>query len=352
MLAEATVSTRREEGLRRFDMRRDLLPLADLIDLAFASRDERARRSLVAEMRRVGRAGPLLWLLDASAATFWPLISGFVWVSSGRLVGNVTLVREGDRRNVWTISNVAVHPDFRGRGIAHQLLRATLDEARRQGASVVLLEVERGNVPAQQLYSEFGFEVYDTLAELSLPSPRRSIWRHAPAVTLRRRLASDSEGLYRLFQVVTPVAVQKVKPLSRDDYCMGIGMRLSRWLDDALYRCQRSDWILEHDHDIVAMMQVVGQYSRAEHRLQLDVHPNYRGTVEESLLVTGLHILRSFPDREVVSTVSMSHSEAWQAFRQAGFREVRVLDQMWLDLRDGLERGGPISDGEVSDEPA
>jgi hypothetical protein len=78
MFAEAILARRPDTGLRRFDMRRDLQQLADLIDLAFESEIEATRSSIVAEMRRLARAGPLLWLLDASYATLSPLMGGFV----------------------------------------------------------------------------------------------------------------------------------------------------------------------------------------------------------------------------------------------------------------------------------
>ncbi len=55
------------------------------------------------------------------------------------------------------IHNVAVHHDYRRRGIARELLGLVTDEARRQSLSRVLLEVRRSNVPAQKLYQAMGF---------------------------------------------------------------------------------------------------------------------------------------------------------------------------------------------------
>ena len=55
------------------------------------------------------------------------------------------------------IHNIAVHVDYRRRGIARVLLRKVVGEARRQSVIRVLLEVRRSNLPAQKLYESVGF---------------------------------------------------------------------------------------------------------------------------------------------------------------------------------------------------
>jgi [ribosomal protein S18]-alanine N-acetyltransferase len=57
------------------------------------------------------------------------------------------------------IGTIAVHPDFRRRGIAQTLLAFTLLECRKRGAVTAYLEVRRSNLAAQALYTRFGFEV-------------------------------------------------------------------------------------------------------------------------------------------------------------------------------------------------
>jgi [ribosomal protein S18]-alanine N-acetyltransferase len=56
------------------------------------------------------------------------------------------------------ILNVAVHPDFRRRGVGAYLLNAALLEAAQRHALLVSLEVRRTNVAARALYRKFRFE--------------------------------------------------------------------------------------------------------------------------------------------------------------------------------------------------
>ena len=55
------------------------------------------------------------------------------------------------------VMNVAVHPDYRGLGIAGKLMEALLDLGGKRGVSEYTLEVRAGNQPAIHLYEKFGF---------------------------------------------------------------------------------------------------------------------------------------------------------------------------------------------------
>ena len=98
-----------------------------------------------------------------------------------RVVGYLCLWEIGEEIHV---TNVAVHPDFRRRGIARALLQAVLEDARRRGLRVVALEVRPSNREARTLYEAFGFRAvgrrkgyyYDTgedalVMELALDGP-------------------------------------------------------------------------------------------------------------------------------------------------------------------------------------
>ena len=57
------------------------------------------------------------------------------------------------------IATLAVHPTYRGRGIAKRLLGTALEEAYNKGMQIATLEVRANNTAAQQLYRSFGFEI-------------------------------------------------------------------------------------------------------------------------------------------------------------------------------------------------
>ena len=59
------------------------------------------------------------------------------------------------------IHDIAVLADFRGRGIARQMLTKIEDIARQRGCCKITLEVLQGNVVAQSAYRKFGFAGYE-----------------------------------------------------------------------------------------------------------------------------------------------------------------------------------------------
>jgi len=56
------------------------------------------------------------------------------------------------------ILNVAVHPDYRCRGVGTALMAGAVAESRARRASLMILEVRRSNLQARRLYRKFGFE--------------------------------------------------------------------------------------------------------------------------------------------------------------------------------------------------
>ena len=66
-------------------------------------------------------------------------------------VGSQTVLGETD------MMNVAVHPDFRRRGIAEGLILALVEELKAQDSHSLTLEVRSSNAPAQALYEKLGF---------------------------------------------------------------------------------------------------------------------------------------------------------------------------------------------------
>jgi ribosomal-protein-alanine N-acetyltransferase len=57
------------------------------------------------------------------------------------------------------IATLAVHPEYRGRGVAQSLLVEALKEAIDKGLKTATLEVRANNTIAQRLYHRFRFEV-------------------------------------------------------------------------------------------------------------------------------------------------------------------------------------------------
>ena len=80
------------------------------------------------------------------------------WVlrEDDRIAAYLCLWEIGDELHV---TNVAVHPSLRRRGLARRLLGAILDDGRARRLRAVTLEVRPTNDEARTLYESFGFRV-------------------------------------------------------------------------------------------------------------------------------------------------------------------------------------------------
>lgn len=86
-----------------------------------------------------------LWVAETSLAESAPCVVGMsvVWL----------ILDEAH------IATLAIHPNFRGQGIAKRILIDSLQQAIWDGATLATLEVRANNLAAQQLYTHFGFDI-------------------------------------------------------------------------------------------------------------------------------------------------------------------------------------------------
>ncbi len=79
----------------------------------------------------------------------------FMAVADGNAIGTVAMIPAGD--DVLELTKMSVAPEFRGRGIANLLMKASIEYAAAAGARTVFLESHRKLETAITLYRKFGF---------------------------------------------------------------------------------------------------------------------------------------------------------------------------------------------------
>lgn len=77
-------------------------------------------------------------------------------VLNGVIVGYICARHVADECH---LLNLAVHPDYRRRGIAKMLLDNVIQELKKEGCRFFYLEVRSSNYAARKLYEKFGFNM-------------------------------------------------------------------------------------------------------------------------------------------------------------------------------------------------
>lgn len=327
-----TGAVRRQQpfrGLRPFNPVRDLGEVAELLRLAFADELGRPEATWLGDVEPLGVLKPFVWFVNRLNLAMGGPSYGFVWVEDGRIVGNVTIGRLSSQN--WLISNVAVHPNYRRRGIARDLMDASVDWIRERGARWVTLEVRRDNVPAKSLYLNMGFVVVQGTTEMERHGVG-SITRVPPPAGYQLRLARPADGtqMFELARQTTPELAQVIDPIRRHDYESGTLDHLLEGLRRLIGLPATLRWVVtDADKQVVAMLKVRrGGY---HHWLHLLIHPNLHGMLEEALATRALDALSGHRGT-VHAKVDADHPAAMAVLKSYGFREIRTLDRMALEL--------------------
>jgi len=298
--------------------------VAELVGSVFAEEMDARGRSVMREMEIVGRFSPILGSV-LSMGFFEDFVSGFVWVEDGKVVGNVTLQGADMMGSRWRISNVAVAPKYRGRGIAGRLMLASVREVAERGGNWVILQVRTDNPAACGLYQQLGFT--DVC--------RDGTWR-LPAQPVPAPVLHAGADLQRL----RPTAWQP-----RLDLAQASRSELAGWLSairEADYRVDWSGWLAEalgktiglqtvdrwgvvQDGELLGAVETWSSSTASTHRLRFTVRPAARGKLEVALVAQGLTALAAEPRRPVLVEHSGDHLEGVSSLEAAGFRPQRVL---------------------------
>lgn len=334
MVAVLAHRKRETSGLRPMEPARDLAAVARLIQAAFAQELDRSGQAALREMRNMSRLGPLLWWLDQASMEFNEMLSGFVWVEEGQVVGNVTISRAAPGSYRWIISNVAVAEPYRGRGIARALMDAAIELIRTWGGKIVTLQVRHDNLSAVHIYRSMGFQEIFGTAYLRLD--------HIPAVTplplnaghlrARRYTNADAHLDYELARTSAPEKVQIEHPVRLARYRLGSEERIGDWTRHLVGGGPTLRLVLEGEgHFQATITAETGTWWR-ESRLSMTVHPAVHGLVERELVSHALHYLGRWPRRISLVRHPTYHPQGIEAFKSFGFQEERTLLWMRRDI--------------------
>jgi ribosomal protein S18 acetylase RimI-like enzyme len=308
--------------IRKLKDQNDLLQVADLMEICFGEQLDRDGREYIRQMRRAAMdARYMRWIPGASEMICMPM-SGFVWEEDNKIVGNLTIIPyKHERKWIYLIANVAVHPDFRRQGIAKQLTNKALNHVQEHPVSSAWLQVRDDNPVAEHLYRELGF----------IERARRTVWQsgevigekfnHGNALEIRNRSGLDwiqqREWLSALYP--TELAWYLSFNLKRfDDQPL---RKFVRWLDGVSIR----HWSVYDGKELVGVLSCEPSRSFAD-VLWLAAPIEWESKVIRRIL--------PFVRKELASQKPLSinfpagHSE--DAFLAAGFKPITTL--IWMSI--------------------
>lgn len=309
--------------LRMLDVRTDLEEVADLIELCFFSQMDAEGRDYVRHIRRVARNAALVrWIPGAAERVSIPL-HGYVWVEDGRIVGNLTLIPFiFSGRWYYLIANVAVHPDFRRRGIGRMLTARALSHIREHGVSEAWLQVRDDNPDAIELYRSLGFVERirrDTWQAPFLPYPGRAAPGPVRVIPRHRADWAFQEGWLK---ATYPAEVSWNLSFDWRRLDPSLLRTITAWINGETFR----HWSAYIDHKLVGAIAWEPGRNLTD-MLWLSTDPAYEDMAVEALLKHA----REQNLSERLLMVNYPAGRAVNGFERAGFTRQNTL--IWMSIQ-------------------
>jgi ribosomal protein S18 acetylase RimI-like enzyme len=324
-------SATRGDGLRPVNLGTDLAQLADLMELVFASSMDQGGRAAVNEMRTLSHLG--MGLLAGMNDLTVGINMGYVWIDQGKLVGNVSVYpARKSKQKAWIIANVGVHPDYRRRGIARDLLRASMDMIYLRGGQRAVLQVDADNDGARRLYADLGF-----VQERSWTTWRRSSTVRPPPMTeysvhIAHRRPGEWQAEFDLAQRLRPDSRGGLgwqRPLDSQVVRYSLGQRLNDWFN--LRSVERLLIRSDDANQILAALWIERAFLSSSIQLTLLVDPAYQGIYDEVLINS---VARRFANRGQSLVIEHPSDETVTSdlLRSYSFRQQREVIHMRWDV--------------------
>lgn len=318
-------------GLRPMNPLRDWGAVTRLMQVAFQTDVSNPGLPLLPDRAWLQWLRPALSFIELLGMDGPEQMLGFVWEEDGAIVGNATLGLANSHGGIWLLSNVAVHPAYRRRGIARALVDMALAETRRQGGRWLTLHVQGDNAGARDLYFQAGFQSLEAVAEFAgynvmagdpvprgaqLARPSREQWQatqELAAAHLPQSLRAYRHALAGLFHIP-----HRRNPLEQ--------------LADLSLGTTSANWAVLQGERVAGGLVVQTQLSWGAHRAAVVAAPPAQGLVEELLIAQAVEQTRRFASRRLNFALPVSYTAMADALRSRGLREVRTLELMGVAL--------------------
>jgi ribosomal protein S18 acetylase RimI-like enzyme len=205
-------------------------------------RDE--EEALSESMQNIQRIWPIIRLAQWLSPDLRDLLRGYVWEEDGRIVGFTNTNRQGGT-DTWYISAVGVLPEYRRRGIAQNLVEATIALIREHGGVKALLDMTDGNTPAYKLYEKLGFEQYSSSGRYTITPKKAPLKPTMPEGYFLEPLDyTDWRSRYKLEKRITPEPLLKYEPVEESRYHRTLLARLLRPIVMMAEGYRRTDFVI------------------------------------------------------------------------------------------------------------
>ncbi len=314
--------------LRPINLNKDVPQVIKLLELVFGKTLGEEGRWLLTGNANIDWQPSFLWRLSPGVNK---LAMGYVWEENGRIIGNATVLNTKLKER-YLVVNVAVHPDHRRRGIARELMATIVEMVRDRGGKEILLQVEKDNIPAVNLYQGLNFVSIGSIKTWRSSVPRLreispvSVGHQIPFI--RELRPQEWQAAFELDQSALDPNLNWPEPLSPDMYRRGF----RQWVDRYFNGRHSEVWVIAGDDgQLQGLVSIWNEWSRP-YIVNIRVRPHWRSQLERPLLAKAIRRLTYLSRRNVKIDHRDDDETINQLLTEANFVAGRTLTHMYLVL--------------------
>ncbi|HFC11929.1 MAG TPA: GNAT family N-acetyltransferase [Anaerolineae bacterium] len=281
------INTRSATSIRPINLARDMARVMYLLNRVFSpTLDAEGRRAL----NSMSNQPAFILQLHRLSKRIAP---GFIYELNGEIVGNISIIPTL-RKNRVIIANVAVHEDFRRRGIARMMLEATLEYLDNLDINTVMLQVDVENKGARQLYLDFGFKAVGSTT-LWIAAPHSWHDLNVPqSAEIRPLRSSENQAAFELDRATFPRDLCWPEPIEHNVY----HSNWWKWIDNFLNGKSAESWVAADEDGLHGVATIWSEWGQP-HRLTVRVDPDQHEDVLPPLVAKLLRRLKYLRRRHV-----------------------------------------------------
>lgn len=284
---------------------KDFETIKKIFNVSFDKEYQQRGVDIVNQISRWQKMYPLIKTLSYFPNPYQYVFNVHVYEEDGKILGLVQTSSKNKENTRWHIDNIAVLPEYRGRGIAHELLEFIFDlYSKNKKISQFTLEVDVKNEKVIRLYKSLGFRIYSTVHYYYLTQKGgKEFLKNNKNITLpvgfRSFKPKDYKQLLSLYEASTPTEIRIAEQKQLNDFKDSIFFNLAIFLKRQLKRSDQQRWVVETPGGIVAFLEIISQYRDLPHVIRLMTHPGYED-LNENLINFSLMFLSKFPPRQIM----------------------------------------------------
>ena len=329
MIVTAPSSDQSKNGPRPINLNTDIPGILKLLELVFSAALTADGRPMIASSNLAAQSPAIFWRLSPAAAR---LSLGYVWEEDGRIVGNVTVLTTATAGR-YLVVNVAVHPDYRRRGIAKLMMKEIDSLVRQRQGKQILLQVVKQNSAAIELYNSLH---YSTVGSMTYWTAAGSRLRRldlnlttTPKLAIRELKGSEWKAAYRLDQLALHTDLNWPELPTPDQFKTGLWAKARNFLNGR----QTEIWVATDEKNQPVGLASIRTEWGGSHQAMVRVHPSWRGRLERPLLAKLIRRLHYLPRRNVQIDHPDDDVLMNALLQEANFQPRRTLTHMLLNFK-------------------